>query len=101
MDHAVRTHPAPGLAEIRAAIDGIDRDVVHLLAEREAFVRQAAACKSDENAVRAPGRVEDVISKVRLIAEQSGGTPDVVEQVYRTMIRCFIELELREHHART
>ncbi|WP_309238281.1 chorismate mutase [Actinoplanes aureus] len=85
------------LADIRRQIDAIDAEVVRRLADREQLVRAAAAFKTDEQAVRAPARVEEVIAKVRALAEREGGSPEVIERVYRAMIGAFIELELGEH----
>ncbi|GLZ30345.1 chorismate mutase [Lentzea sp. NBRC 105346] len=85
------------LAEVRARIDAIDTELVRLLADRQQLVEQAAKFKKDENAVRAPDRVEQVIANVRAKAEQAGLAPDVAESVWRAMIRAFIDLELSEH----
>ncbi len=87
------------LADIRREIDAIDAEVVRRLADRERLVRSAAAFKTDEQAVRAPGRVDEVIRKVRALAEQAGASPEVIERVYRAMIGAFIELELAEHRS--
>ncbi|WP_328476336.1 chorismate mutase [Actinoplanes sp. NBC_00393] len=86
-----------GLADIRREIDAIDAEVVRRLADRERLVRSAAAFKKDEQAVRAPARVDEVIGKVRALAVEAGGSPEVIERVYRAMIGAFIELELGEH----
>ncbi len=85
------------LSDIRSQIDRIDQELVQRLAAREALVRQAAAHKTDEQAVRAPARVDEVIGRVRALAVEEGASPDVVERVYRTMIDAFIRLELDEH----
>ena len=85
------------LHDIRSQIDVIDAELVQGLAAREALVRQAAAFKVDEQAVRAPDRVEEVITKVRALAGELGASPEVVERVYRAMIGAFIGLELTEH----
>ena len=45
----------------------------------------------------APQRVEQVIGKVRTLADELGANPDVTESVYRAMIAAFIEQELAEH----
>ena len=87
------------LSDIRREIDDIDAELVRRLAARERLVRRAAALKSDEHAVRAPGRVDEVIGKVRALADDAGASPEVVERVYRTMIGAFIDLELTEHRA--
>ena len=47
--------------------------------------------------MKAPARVEQVIAKVRALAEGAGASPAVTEQVYRAMIAAFIEQELSEH----
>ena len=85
------------LHDIRSQIDEIDADLVRRLAAREALVRQAATYKADEQAVRSPDRVEQVITKVRTLAADLGASPEVVERVYRAMINAFIDLELTEH----
>ncbi|HJR27071.1 MAG TPA: chorismate mutase [Pseudomonas sp.] len=87
------------IEEVRQHIDHIDRDVVALLARRGNLVTQAAAFKKTTDDVRAPARVEQVISKVRAIANDSGASPDVVERVYRAMISAFIDEELKTHSA--
>lgn len=85
------------IEDIRANIDGIDRQIVGLLAERGRFVSQAAAFKKNADEVRAPQRVEQVIAKVTQLAQETGANPAVTEQVYRAMITAFIEAELAEH----
>ncbi|NUT90996.1 MAG: chorismate mutase [Saccharothrix sp.] len=85
------------LGEVRAGIDAIDAELVRLLAERQGLVKAAAGFKKDEDAVRAPDRVAQVIAKVRARAEEAGLAPEVAEAVWRAMIGAFIELELAEH----
>lgn len=92
------TTPA-SLAEVRARIDVIDSELVRLLAQRQALVWSAATFKSDTQAVRAPGRVEQVIASVRERASGAGLEPVVAEAVWRSMIDAFIEVELAEHAA--
>lgn len=85
------------LAEVREQIDALDRRIVTLIAEREKCVLAAGALKKDETGVRAPARVEAVVEKVRGIAADHGGSPDVVERTYRALIAAFIDLELEQH----
>ena len=87
------------IEEVRQNIDSIDRELVALLARRGNFVTQAAAFKKTTSDVKAPARVEQVIAKVRAIAEEKGASPEVVEQVYRAMIAAFINEELKTHAA--
>lgn len=81
------------LDEIRAGIDRLDREIIRLMAERGAFVRQAARFKTSRADVEAPERVEQVIGKVRALATGAGLEPQVAEAAYRTMIAAFIEVE--------
>jgi isochorismate pyruvate lyase len=85
------------LEEVRSHIDSIDRQIVALLAERGSYVKQAARFKNTTDDVKAPQRVEQVIAKVRALAQELGANPKMTEQVYRAMIAAFIEAELAEH----
>ncbi|MCA1740708.1 MAG: chorismate mutase [Actinobacteria bacterium] len=88
----------PGnLDEVRGNIDAVDREIVRLLAEREGHVRRAASFKETQEDVEAPKRVEEVVRKVRALADGHGASPDVVEEVYRAMISRFVSLEMDEH----
>ena len=93
--------PQPGtpasLDEIRDRIDALDADMVRLLARREELVRAAAGFKKDEQAVRAPDRVERVVAAARAEAERAGLSPQVAEAVWRAMITAFVDLELTAH----
>ena len=88
------------LAQVRAQIDRIDERIVQLLAERGGYVLAAARFKSSAAEVRAPQRVEQVVARVRGLAEAQGGLPDVVERVYRELIEAFTEAEQRHWGAR-
>lgn len=85
------------LNEVRENIDAIDREIVALLARRGAFVINAASFKKTKDEVKAPNRVDQVISKVISLAQEQGANPEVVESVYRAMISAFIQAELKEH----
>lgn len=86
------------LDEVRGNIDRIDTEIIRLIAERGSYVAEASAFKKDEGGVKAPGRVEAVIGKVRSRAEEYGADPDMVEALYREMITRFINMELKEFH---
>lgn len=93
--HSVQ--PCDSIEKVRSNIDRIDQQIVALLAERGACVKQAAAFKTSTADVRAPQRVEQVIGKVVALAHSLGADPAVTEQVYRAMISGFIDSELAEH----
>lgn len=83
--------------EVRNNIDLIDQKIVKLLTERSHYVEQAAKFKKTTEDIKAPDRVEEVITKVRCLASDNALNPDIAEQVYRTMISCFIDYEMKEH----
>lgn len=85
------------IEEVRENIDRIDRKIVKLIAERSTYVVQAANFKKTSYDVKAPQRVEKIISKVRGLAIDNGVNPNIVENIYREMINSFINFELSEH----
>ena len=84
------------IEEVRNNINNIDEQIVQLIAQRGEFVKQAAKFKKDSDAVKAPKRVEEVINKVKKLAQLNGANEEVVENVYRTMINNFIKAEMKE-----
>ena len=84
------------IEEVRTNINNIDEEIVKLIAQRGHFVKQAAKFKKDTADVKAPKRVEEVISKVKNLAKTVGANEEVVENVYRTMIDSFINAEMKE-----
>ena len=81
------------LDDVRLNIDRLDREIIGLMAERGTYVQAAAKFKISSADVEAPKRVEQVITKVRAIAEESGLEPSVAEAAYRAMIAAFIQIE--------
>lgn len=85
------------IEEVRENINRIDREIVELISQRSRYVGQAANLKKTTQDVKAPARVEEVILKVRGLAVEKDLDPDIVEKIYRTMIACFIDYELKVH----
>lgn len=83
--------------DIRSNIDRLDREIITLLAERSLYVKEAARFKKDKEAVKAPDRVKQVLDKVSALAGERGLNPAIAREVYRTMIDCFINFEMKEH----
>jgi isochorismate pyruvate lyase len=84
---------AESLAEIRANIDRLDRAIVPLIAERSRYVKDAARFKKDSYQVGAPARVEEVIAKIRALAQTHAAPESIVEAAYRAMIAASIAHE--------
>jgi isochorismate pyruvate lyase len=81
------------LDETREQIDRVDREIVRLIAERSGYVRQVVRFKSSVDQAADPDRVRRVIANVRQLAGEHGVDPDLIEQVYRTLIAAFIAAE--------
>ena len=89
------------LEEVRANIERIDEQIVQLIAERGRFVAQAAAFKKSADGVRDTKRVEAVIQRVRAKASEHGADAEMIEALYREMIRRFVDMEMREFESGT
>lgn len=86
-----RTEPTAcmTMAEVRQGVDALDRALVVLLAERQRYMEAAARIKPDRNAVFDQPRIDDVIAKVLVAAEQQNLSPQIAEPVWRLLIdRC-------------
>ena|ERR1051325_5720185 len=81
------------LEEVRAEIDRIDRVIVALIGERAGYVHAAARFKPTEAAVAAPERQAAMLRARRAWAEGAGLDPDVIENLYRDLVRYFIARE--------
>ncbi len=77
------------LADVRSNIDRLDDLIAPLLCQRLYFVTQAANFKPSVVGVVVPARVEEIISRVRMVAEKMGSNPDTLERVYRNLIDAF------------
>lgn len=75
------------LAKARAEIDQLDASILELLAARRRTVDEVAAVKKEHNlAVYHPAREENLIYSRRKDASQLGLDPDVVEDIFRTIL---------------
>jgi isochorismate pyruvate lyase len=82
-----------GLDEIRAGMDAIDRQMVALIARRVEYVRAAAKFKTSSANVAAPDRVAAVLKTRREWAESVGLDGDVIEGLYRELVRYCVSEE--------
>lgn len=84
------------MAEVRTEVDRIDHLLVALIAERQGYMSEAARIKQDRDTVYDEARIEDVIAKIKEIAEQAGLSFDIAEPVWREMIKQCIAFEFEE-----
>ena len=81
------------LEEVRAGIDGLDRELLALLGRRAGYVHAAARFKSDAQAVRAPERFRAMLERRRAWAQEEGLDPEVVAQLFTLLVEYFIRRE--------
>ena len=83
------------MAEVRAAIDVLDEEIVTLLARRFRYVDAAARIKQRRDQVRDDERISTVIDQVRSKAAAQGAPADLIANLYRNLIELSIERELQ------
>jgi chorismate mutase-like protein len=75
------------LADLRARIDDLDRELVRVVAERLAVCNEVARLKEDSDTpIIQPDRVRDVIDTRRQWAIDAGVDPDFAEQFFRVLL---------------
>jgi chorismate mutase/prephenate dehydrogenase len=80
--------PHAQLAELREQIDGIDEQLVELLARRKRAIEAVAEVKQQHDlAAFHPAREENLISARRAQAARAGLDPDYIEDLFRTVLR--------------
>lgn len=73
---------------LRTNIDGIDSQILYLLAQRQTQVEKVVKLKKKHHIpVYHPAREEDLISKLRVQAGKAALDPDFMEDLYRVILR--------------
>jgi len=88
------------MAEVRAGVDDVDRQVVALIARRFGYMDAAARIKTDRAAVRDERRKAEVIEKVRKQAREAGLDPQLFETLYDQLIEASIAYEFTKFDGR-
>ncbi len=89
-----RPEDCNSMAELRAAIDQLDQDLIDMLARRARYIDRAAELKPAEAMpARIASRVEQVVENVRTAAEVRGLEPDLAETLWRPLIDWSIRRE--------
>jgi isochorismate pyruvate lyase len=83
------------MADIRAEIDRLDRQIVALLGQRFAYVKSASKFKTSEITVKAPERFNAMLEQRRVWAEEEGLNADAIEKMYRDLVNHFIDEEMK------
>ncbi|MCR9179712.1 chorismate mutase [Erythrobacter sanguineus] len=84
------------MAEVRAGVDALDRELVALLATRFGYMRAAARIKSNRDAVRDEDRKASVIAAAVAAAEAQGIPGNVVGDIWERLVEGSIAYEFTE-----
>jgi len=92
----MKTPKCNSLEEVRAAIDLLDDQIVELIAKRNSYIKQAANFKDTVEEVKSEERIDYVIQKARVKALEFNLSPNLIEDLYRTMIEEMVDTEIAE-----
>jgi len=82
------------MAEVRAGVDRLDRELVALLARRFAYMDAAARIKPVRGAVRDEDRKAQVIAQARAEARRLGLPADAIAGLWERLVEISIAHEL-------
>ncbi|HEX6219390.1 MAG TPA: chorismate mutase [Sphingomicrobium sp.] len=82
------------MAEVRAGVDAVDRQLVALLKRRFGYMEAAARIKPDRAAVRDEWRKADVLAKVDAAAAEAGVDRELIARLYEDLVETSIAYEL-------
>lgn len=89
------TKQCNNIQEIRESIDEIDFQIIELLGKRLRFVEEIVKFKTDEEAIVAKSRQEEMIEQRRVWAAQFNLDKDLIEMIYRTLLQFNVQRELQ------
>lgn len=88
------------MADVRAGVDQVDRELVALLVRRFGYMDAAARIKADRGLVRDEARKAQVIENVRAEAARSGLPAERLADLWDRLIEHSIAYELEEFDRR-
>lgn len=89
------------IADVRAGVDALDRQIVALIGERFRFMDAAARIKPERGQVRDEPRKAQVIENARCNAAECGVPVELAGDLYETLVEGSIAYELDAFDART
>ncbi|WP_298814035.1 chorismate mutase [uncultured Sphingomonas sp.] len=88
------------MAEVRAGVDALDREIVVLLRRRFDYMEAAARIKPERAAVRDEARKRQVIAQAAAAAEAAGLPAPAIAAMWETLVEASIAYELEKYDAR-
>jgi isochorismate pyruvate lyase len=88
------------MAEVRAGVDALDRELIALLRRRFDYMDAAARIKPERGQVRDEARKAQVIANARAHAAAAGLPEQEIGQLWDTLVEASIAYELAEYDRR-
>ena len=89
------------MGDVRCAIDSVDEELLDLLARRIAYIERAADIKTSIDSIRDDERIESIIAKRKLQAEDHGYTEEFIESAFRDLIEYSVAHEMQVFKQKT
>jgi isochorismate pyruvate lyase len=86
--------------DVRREIDRIDRELIDLFVERFGYIRRMAEIKQDPDEARIDARVNDILAKVTVLADERGLDVALVRDLWTRLMDWNIEWERQAIAAR-
>jgi isochorismate pyruvate lyase len=99
-DEVITADQCQTMAEVRAGVDALDRELVKLLSGRFAYMRAAARIKPDRAMVRDEARKAEVIANARTEAQRLGVPEALVTELWEQLVEASITYELEAFDGR-
>ncbi|MBD59319.1 MAG: chorismate mutase [Citromicrobium sp.] len=84
------------MADVRAGVDALDRELMRLIAVRFGYMRAAARIKPERGAVRDERRKAEVIENVRRDAREAQLPEDALGEIWDALVETSIAYEMVE-----
>jgi isochorismate pyruvate lyase len=97
--HIIAPEACGSMAEVRAGVDRLDRELVERLAERFRYMDAAARIKGERHAVRDEARKAQVIANVAEHAGRLGVPVSVATALWEQLVEASIAYELESFDA--
>jgi isochorismate pyruvate lyase len=94
MEPAKKPEACESIADIRNAIDEIDREIIHLHALRDSYVREIVKFKTDEEEIIARERQALVLKQRKAWAAEKGLDPELFEKLFELIIEKNIQIQI-------
>ena len=99
MGTAKKPEACENIQDIRNAIDEIDREIIQLYAQRDAYVREIVKFKSSDEGIIAMERQAKVLQQRKAWAAEMGLDPELFEKLFGLLIEKNIQIQFDIHNA--